>query len=715
MSVRMNPGVGGAGGAGSITVSAGAASANLGNLVFSNSNGVSFGLNGSTVTASAAAGAGGVALSAGTQSVSTGTVAFSNSNGVTFGMSGSNTITASVAAQSVQTVGLYAVSNTTQSSTGTVDARSLSFAGAGVASVGVTAGTVVVSVAAGAQTNQTMGLYGLGNTTQNSSTTLDARSLSFDGLGIVTVGYSNGSIQLSASTAAQTNQSVGIYASSNTTGQSSSSTYDARSLTIQGYGIISVGNSGGVIQISAPSAVNLTQFSGGMSTGGNTTGTTGNVTGQVILAGGNNIMLSGSTNAGSMTITISGQALNVSAAGGTSNNLSGLTFSNLNGVSFGLSTGASVGTLTASVAAQTNQTAGFYAVGNTTQNSSTTLDARTLSFDALGAMTMGFSNGSIQVSAPATSSLVGVGGITVSTAGSTISVSQIGMPMSYFEPSANGVTMSQSNLNGTVYIQPFVISAPISLYRLQMLGQVTTQPQTTFSVSGSISAAVASSGTGVWGQSGTVLLMSRASTGTVAQSTNLISFYSTTYSYEIGQSLSLSQSTNASSATVSWTTSGAMSYIGNINSTGGVTTTSFGTSGSMSFSSTSALGSTFSSSTVFSFASQVMSGLRPILVPVNTSLTPGEYWLAHIQSSSSASTNYSLQNVASVAPGLLYFTSNSGGYAEIGSTASIAGSNVKQGWGSYSSSGNTTTTLAMSAISGMSQMQLWFNMMAATK
>ena len=49
--------VGGSGGAGggitNINISAGTASNNLSNVVFSNSNNVSFGLNGSTVTATA--------------------------------------------------------------------------------------------------------------------------------------------------------------------------------------------------------------------------------------------------------------------------------------------------------------------------------------------------------------------------------------------------------------------------------------------------------------------------------------------------------------------------------------------------------------------------------------------------------------------------------------------------------------------------------------
>ena len=85
------------GGGGAINVSAGTTSGNLQTIEFANSNGVSFGLDGSTITASAAAGAGGgVALAAGGATVSDSTVIFSNSNNITFGLNGS-TMTASYA------------------------------------------------------------------------------------------------------------------------------------------------------------------------------------------------------------------------------------------------------------------------------------------------------------------------------------------------------------------------------------------------------------------------------------------------------------------------------------------------------------------------------------------------------------------------------------------------------------------------------------------
>lgn len=64
-----------------VNFSAGTTSNNLGSVVFSNANGVSFGLNGSTITASAAGGAGGVAISNSQTLFSTGTVAFSEGGG----------------------------------------------------------------------------------------------------------------------------------------------------------------------------------------------------------------------------------------------------------------------------------------------------------------------------------------------------------------------------------------------------------------------------------------------------------------------------------------------------------------------------------------------------------------------------------------------------------------------------------------------------------
>lgn len=406
-----------------------------GATVFSNSNNVSFGLAGSTITATATVPTGLSAVAAGTQTQTSGTLVFANSNGLTFGMSNSSQVTGSYTVP-----GATVFSNSNNVSFGlagsTVTATA-TFAGGG-ASAGVSTGgntsgntgtytgqlvlaggnNITLSVSSGAAGAQTITISGanIGGAQTGisgvivSDTTYTSGTISFSNANGISFGSSAGqAITASYTVPTQSNQTIGIYASSQTTAQSSSSTVDARSLTVVGQGIISAGLSGGSLIISAPNTTALTQLSAGISTVGNTVGTTGLASAQLVLAGGSNITLSGSTSSGSMTVTISGVNPSVNfSAGTTSNNLGTVVFSNSNGVSFGLNGS----TITGSVAAQTNQTAGLYALGNTTQNSSTTLDARTLSFNGLGAMTVGYSNGNIQMSAPALSAGVSTGGNT---------------------------------------------------------------------------------------------------------------------------------------------------------------------------------------------------------------------------------------------------------------------------------------------------------------
>ena len=125
----------------SVNLSAGTTSENLTNFVLSNSNNVSFGLVGSTVTASASFSQSTApgALAAGTQTATSGTVVFANSNGVTFGMSGSSQVTASFA-QSMAPAAISA--GTTLASSGTVV-----FSNSNGVSFGLAGNTVTASVA----------------------------------------------------------------------------------------------------------------------------------------------------------------------------------------------------------------------------------------------------------------------------------------------------------------------------------------------------------------------------------------------------------------------------------------------------------------------------------------------------------------------------------------------------------------------------------------
>lgn len=537
-----------------VGISAAGSSQSAGQIVFSNLNGVSFGMNGSTITASVTpGGAGGIAaslsgntsgalalISSGTlvfaggnnitlsqngnsvtisganaggaqtgisgmvvsnTTYTSGTVTFQNANGISFGSSGANGISASytVPTQTNQTIGVYGISNTTgQSSSSTYDARSLSFQGAGVISVGNSGGTIIISspgtsgitqLSAGVSTGgNTAGNTGLasaqlvlagganitlsgstnagsmtlsiigaagggggGVALQVSNTTYTSGTITFQNANGISFGSSGaGGISASYTVPTQTNQTIGIYGVSNTTGQSSSSTYDARSISFQGAGIISVGNSGGTVIISGPGTTGLTQLSAGMSTGGNTAGTTGLASAQLVLAGGANVTLSGSTNGGSMTISFAAPSptagsLNVSA-GTTSGNLASVIFSNSNGVSFGLNGG----TITASAAGGGGGGVNFgVSTGGNTAGNTGTVSTGNVILVGLGPISLSQVTGgagsaaTISINAPATSSIVGTNGISISTNGSTISVSQIS-PTIFFNSNTTGQSSSST-------------------------------------------------------------------------------------------------------------------------------------------------------------------------------------------------------------------------------------------------------------------------------
>jgi len=435
------------------------------------------------------------------------TISFDGAGIVSVGYSaGSVVISATDAAQTNQTLGIYGSGNTTgTSSSSTHDARSLSIDGDGIVSVGWSSNShLIISASVAAQSNQTLGLYGLGNTTESSSTTVDARTLSFRGDGIVTVGFSAGSMDISASQSAQT---MGLYAVGNTTTASSSTTVDARSLSFDGAGVASVGMSGGSVIISVPS-VGGGNFSGGISSIGNTSGTSGTVNAQLVLAGGNNITLSGSVNGQSATVTVS--AFN-----------------------------------------QSNQTEGFYAVGNTTgQSSSTTLDARTHSIDAVGILSAGYSNSSIVLSAPAA--------------------------MSAWEPREFAGSFNLSLGQNSLWLIPFNVPWPMTVSRLNLLSSVSagTGASASYAVSHTLS----------------VALFTRDTVNT----SNISTIFSTS------QAGFFSGSSNASYK-VSW---------------GGASTSSAG-----------------------SGLATMARGMKLATVPMATLMTPGEYWLGLIASTSSTGSN----------------------------------------------------------------------------
>jgi len=249
--------------------------------------------------------------------------------------------------------------------------------------------------------------------------------------------------------------------------------------------------------------------------GGNTAGAGSLVSsGTATLVGGSNITLSQNGNA----ITISGAAggaagsntIGVSNLGNTSGTSGVISGSALryalaggNNVTLSQSLNGASGTVTISAANQSNQTLGMFATGNVTQNSTATLDARSLTFNGLGGVSVGYSNGSVQISGatgggggggialansettytngtanlavaggaltiasttgqsfnfsvPQTSMLSATGALSISTNGSTISmgVPDNGATLSYYNPQDGYLQVAGQQGQGSLHIQP---------------------------------------------------------------------------------------------------------------------------------------------------------------------------------------------------------------------------------------------------------------------
>jgi hypothetical protein len=455
-----------AGGGGGAAISAGGASQNTGTIVFSNSNGVTFGLLAGVLTATVTPGAaaGIAAIQLPNTTYTSGTAVFANSNGISFGSTAGGGITASYTVPGATVFSnsnnvSFGLAGSTVTATATVAQSSLSFSNLNGVSFGIAGSTLTASVGAGA-----------GAALSAAGSSQNAGTIVFSNSNGVSFGMAGSTITASAVGAGASATALML---GNTTAQSSSNTFALSAFNVSFSGVISGGMSGNTLVISAPGTTNFANLSvsAGASSGS---------LGSIVFSNSNGVSfgLNGST------ITASAAAGGGAAlsAAGSSQNAGTVVFSNSNNISFGMNGS----TITASASAQSNQTVGLYALGNTTQNSSTTLDARTLSFNALGAMTIGYSNGSIQVSAPATSSLSGVGGINISTNGSTISISGPGQ-LSFFNALPQAVTTLTQIGNGSVQVYPFYSPEIFSASRADILVSQSISSSSNSSHAGAIS------------------------------------------------------------------------------------------------------------------------------------------------------------------------------------------------------------------------------------
>lgn len=333
----------GGGGAGNTGfISAGGATASLGTVVFSNSNGISFGVAGQTVTAShnGLTSQSNQAVSADNGSVAFQTVSFSNANGVSFSTAAGPAIVAShngLTSQSSQVV---------SGSNGSFTFQTIHLSNANGISFGTSAGpAITASYTVPTVTNSSW-------TVSDSVTSGTVARLAFTNLNGVTLTLST------------------------TTGGSHTLVGSHNGLTSQSNQNVTAANGGFAFQTLSFSNANGFAWS----------------------------TSAGSAIVGSYTVpTVTNSSWTVSD-NATSGTVARLAFTNINGITLSLSTGANGShTIAGShngITSQTNQSLGVYAVGNTTgQSSSSTHDARTLSIDGAGIISVGWSNSTFRISA----------------------------------------------------------------------------------------------------------------------------------------------------------------------------------------------------------------------------------------------------------------------------------------------------------------------------
>jgi hypothetical protein len=570
-------------------------------VAFADSNNITWGMNtNGVVTASFAGGGGGGAdggnvLAAGTQTANTsGTVKFANSNNVTFGMSNNSQITASFAAHNLQ------IGGNTSGTTALVSTGSLTLAGGNNITLSQNGNAITISGAA--QTNQTLSIEAVSNTTQNSAGTVDARSIRFRGAGLASVGISDGSVIVSVPTLAptpvgvsagttsgnlgsiifsnsnnilfgmngstitashsQTVQTLGMYAVGSTTGDASSLTYDARSLSVRGRGAALVGFSSGSLIVSVPTDVtveaavnfsagtqsanlsslefkNANRFSFGLSNGSLTATYLGDeiivgspgfytgIFGDRFFSNSNNITW-GVDTAGN--VVTASYALQISDSA-TSFNVSKLRFSNANGVSFGITNQ----TLTASVS-QSNQVMSVYAVSNTTSNTSGTINATAMSFKGMGGVSVGVSGGSVIVSG-----ITGGGGGQITISGGT----QTAALSSLVFKDANRISFGLSNSSITASYGNAIVVGPTGLETLVAGGDGITFVDSN-NVAWNFNGGRVAASVSVTAETGMALQIGGNSAGSsrAMASTGSILLYG-------NNNITLSQSTNTAGATIS--------------------------------------------------------------------------------------------------------------------------------------------------------------------
>lgn len=332
----------------------------LGQVMFSNSNNVTFGLSGSVITASAAFNSGdqyNQVLSVSGSSVNFETIYFQNTDGISFSLS-SNSLIVSISTNPIHS--LYLTGNVSGTQTSMTYLNSVKFSGYGIASVGISGDAIRVL----APMDYVYSING------------SSGHVSFINGNGVTIGGTNNQLTFSHD---------GLTSQSNQAFSAAGGSSAFQTLNFSNANGFTFSNSGGALalsgtkfQVTAPGST----FTDGFS-----------------FINANGVSFSGSGNTLSASVGVHG----VSSSNGVSLGLSNgyitasvpiTTVSNANGLTLGVSNGV----LTGSVAStsQSTQIHDIYVDGNTTYTSSGTMD-NNLYFYGGDGINIGMSAGSLVV------------------------------------------------------------------------------------------------------------------------------------------------------------------------------------------------------------------------------------------------------------------------------------------------------------------------------
>lgn len=470
-----------------------------GSLFFGSSNGVTFGTSvvgaSTTVTASVAAGAGAAVKGSGTYTQNSGTIEFGNSNGITFGLSNNGTMTAShnglttAMASDAGSQWIYssAAKNLTNISA-TFGSNAVSF------SVGNYITTAMLSNAAtisninvsGGTTSSNMSALNFVNS-NGVSWSLDTASKIY---ATVATNYQSQGAYLT--TARASNDAIGLNSAITANGVSMTANSSGLSLNFPAFLTTAMQSASSSNFAGVGSAITNGTMTYG--TGGLSLNLSNHLTTAMASNAGSNFVAAtaafNGTNA-SGTIASNGISISVAAPGGgaaqtfsvSNGTISGnpITFGNLNGLSFYSSNGSIVGSYT---------DGGGAGGGIAISASNSAFTSGTVSFNQSGALTIGTGAQAINFSVPATSSIVGVGNVLISTAGSTISISGGGFPQRWEQIPAFRFSLSNltniTAISNVPFFQPFKFHGDMTLSRINFEMSRSTSGSNAFTVTAGI-------------------------------------------------------------------------------------------------------------------------------------------------------------------------------------------------------------------------------------